>query len=445
MPNMLERAVPRYTSYPTAPNFSAAVDADVYRAWLAGLPSDTSLSFYLHVPYCHDLCLYCGCNTKATRKQKPIENYAKRIAEEIAIVARQTGRRKVTQLHWGGGTPSILGADLLAFLIDELESRFDLTAVREHAIELDPRHLTPPMAKVLWDLGVNRASLGVQDFDSEVQRAVGRVQPFDMVKDAVATLREAGVDKINFDLMYGLPKQTVAGVRQTALLAHALKPQRIAVFGYAHVPWFRPQQRLIQTSDLPSAPERLAQAEAAHETLVDLGYQPIGLDHYAQPDDPLALAARSGRLHRNFQGYTVDDSDALIGLGASAISRLPQGFAQNAPAVGNYARAIAAGNLAVIKGVGISDDDRIRGEIIERLMCDMAVDLAAVAKEPQFEIGRNFSAALDSLRPLSDDGSVRIDGYRIQITEKGRPFARLVASAFDTYLMPSGAKHSPAV
>jgi oxygen-independent coproporphyrinogen III oxidase len=445
MPNMLERAVPRYTSYPTAPNFSAAVDADVYRAWLAGLPQETSLSFYLHVPYCHELCLYCGCNTKATRKHKPIEDYAKRIAEEIAIVARLTGRRRVTQLHWGGGTPSILGAELLAFLTDELGRYFDLGAVREHAIELDPRHLTPPLARALRDIGVNRASFGVQDFDPEVQRAVGRIQPFNMVKDAVAALREAGVDKINFDLMYGLPKQTVAGVRQTAMLAHELNPQRIAVFGYAHVPWFRPQQRLIQSSDLPSAPERLAQAEAAHETLVQFGYQPIGLDHYAQPDDPLALAARTGRLHRNFQGYTVDDADALIGLGASSISRLPQGFAQNAPAVGNYARAVAAGNLAVIKGVGISDDDRIRGAIIERLMCDMAVDLAAVAKEPRFEIDRDFSDAFDSLRPLSENGSVLIDGHRIQITEKGRPFARLVASAFDSYLMPSGARHSPAV
>jgi oxygen-independent coproporphyrinogen-3 oxidase len=445
MPNMLERAVPRYTSYPTAPNFSPAVDADVYRAWLARLPEDASLSFYVHVPYCHELCLYCGCNTKATRKHKPIASYAKRISEEIAIVARQTKRHEVTQLHWGGGTPSILGAELLAFLAGELGRYFDLTAIREHAIELDPRHLTPPMGQVLRELGVNRASLGVQDFDLEVQRAVGRIQPFNMVKDAVAALRESGIDKINFDLMYGLPKQTVAGVRQTARLAHELKPQRIAVFGYAHVPWFRPQQRLIETADLPSAQERLAQAEVAHETLVQLGYQPIGLDHYAQPDDQLALAARTGRLHRNFQGYTVDDADALIGLGASAISRLPQGFAQNAPAVGNYSRAVAAGNLAVVKGIGISEDDRVRGEIIERLMCDMAVDLAVIAKEPQTEIGRNFSEAFDSLRPLSDSGAVLIDGHHIRITEKGRPFARLVASAFDTYLMPSGAGHSRAV
>ena len=345
MPNMLERAVPRYTSYPTAPNFTSAVDADVYRSWLAGLSEDASLSLYLHVPYCRELCLYCGCHTKATRKQKPIDAYAKRLADEIAIVARHTGRRKVTHLHWGGGTPSILGTDLLTIIADEIRRRFDLAAVREHAIELDPRHLTRPLAQALRDIGVNRASLGVQDFSPQVQRAVGRIQPFDMVKNAVAMLREFGIDKINLDLMYGLPNQTVRDVRQTASLAHELKPQRVAVFGYAHVPWFRPQQRLIDKSELPSAQERLAQAEAAHETLVQFGYQPIGLDHYARPDDQLAPAASAGRLHRNFQGYTVDDADALLGLGASSISRLPQGFAQNAPDVGNYSRAIAAGNL----------------------------------------------------------------------------------------------------
>jgi oxygen-independent coproporphyrinogen-3 oxidase len=445
MPNMLERAVPRYTSYPTAPNFTSAVDADVYRSWLAGLSEDASLSLYLHVPYCRELCLYCGCHTKATRKQKPIDAYAKRLADEIAIVARHTGRRKVTHLHWGGGTPSILGTDLLTIIADEIRRRFDLAAVREHAIELDPRYLTRPLAQALRDIGVNRASLGVQDFSPQVQRAVGRIQPFDMVKNAVAMLREFGIDKINLDLMYGLPNQTVQDVRQTASLAHELKPQRVAVFGYAHVPWFRPQQRLIDKSELPSAQERLAQAEAAHETLVQFGYQPIGLDHYAQPDDQLAPAASAGRLHRNFQGYTVDDADALLGLGASAISRLPQGFAQNAPDVGNYSRAIAAGRFATVKGVGFSNDDRIRGHIIERLMCDMAVDLTAIAKESGFDADYDFSDALDLLKPLKDNGSLLIDGHHIQITEKGRPFARLVASAFDSYLTPDRARHSPAV
>ncbi len=443
MANMLERAVPRYTSYPTAPNFSPAVDAVVYRSWLAGLPSEATLSLYLHVPFCRELCHYCGCHTKATLRDEPIEAYAQRLAEEIALVANQTGRRRVTHIHWGGGTPSILDADLLEFIADDLAQRFDLSALREHAIELDPRYLTRPLAQALRGIGVNRASLGVQDFSAHVQQAAGRIQPFETVKNAVDLLNEAGIDRLNIDLMYGLPKQTVSDVRQTATLAHTLKPQRVAVFGYAHVPWFRPQQRLIDQSDLPSSPERLAQAEAAHETLVQFGYQPVGLDHYAQPDDQ--LAANSGRLQRNFQGYTDDDADALIGLGASAISRLPQGFAQNAPAVGNYSRAVAEGKLATVKGIVLSDDDRLRGNIIERLMCDMAVDLDAIADKSGFDIGTDFSDELDALQPFQENGSVLIDGRRIRITEKGRPYLRLVASAFDTYLPGAKSRHSVAV
>jgi oxygen-independent coproporphyrinogen-3 oxidase len=445
MQDMLEKTVPRYTSYPTAPNFSAAVDAAVYRSWLAGLPAEATLSLYLHVPFCRELCHYCGCHTKATLRDEPIEAYAQRLVEEIALVASHAGNRKVTHIHWGGGTPSILDADLLKFITDELAHRFDLSAVREHAIELDPRHLTRPLVQALRDIGVSRASLGVQDFSAHVQQAAGRIQPFDTVKNAVDMLNEFGINRLNVDLMYGLPKQTVADVQRTAILAQKLNPQRVAVFGYAHVPWFRPQQRLIEQSDLPSAQERLAQAEAAHDTLIQFGYQPIGLDHYAQPDDQLAPAARSGRLQRNFQGYTDDDADALVGLGASAISRLPQGFAQNAPAVGNYSRAIAEGKLATVKGIALSDDDRLRGRIIERLMCDMTVDLDAIADETGFDFTTDFSEELDSLQPFQENGSVEIEGKRIRITEKGRPYMRLVASAFDAYLGRAKSRHSVAV
>ncbi len=441
----LEQAVPRYTSYPTAPHFSPAVNADTYGAWLDALPGDATLSLYLHVPYCQALCHYCGCHTKATLKRDPIEYYAKRLTEEIATVAGRAGKRNVTHLHWGGGTPSILDGDLLKSITEQLRGYFNLARLREHAIELDPRYLTRPLAQGLRDIGVNRASLGVQEFASEVQRAMGRVQPFELVESAVAMLREVGIAKINLDLMYGLPKQTVQDVRKTATLAHALQPQRIAVFGYAHVPWFKPQQKLIDERDLPPGPERLAQAQAAHEALVQFGYLPIGLDHYARPDDELAPASTGGRLHRNFQGYTVDDADALLGLGASAISRLPQGFAQNAPDVGNYSRAVAAGKLATVKGITLSDDDRIRGRIIEQLMCGMSVDLPAVMKACDFNTAEIFADALDLLKPFAADGSVVIDGRRIAVTEKGRPFVRLVASAFDAYLKRDRARHTAAV
>jgi oxygen-independent coproporphyrinogen-3 oxidase len=397
----------------------------------------------LHVPFCRELCHYCGCHTKATLRDEPIEAYAQRLVEEIALVASHAGQRKVTHIHWGGGTPSILDADLLKFITDELDHRFDLSAIREHAIELDPRYVTRPLVQALREIGVNRASLGVQDFSAHVQQAAGRIQPFDTVKNAVDILNDLGIDRINIDLMYGLPKQTVADVQRTATLAHSLKPQRVAVFGYAHVPWFRPQQRLIEQSDLPSSAERLAQAEAAHKTLVQFGYQPIGLDHYAKPDDQ--LLAKSGRLQRNFQGYTDDDADALVGLGASAISRLPQGFAQNAPAVGNYSRAVTEGKLATVKGIVLSNDDRLRGNIIERLMCDMAVDLDAIAGEFNFDIATDFSEELESLQPFRENGSVLIEGGRIRITEKGRPYMRLVASVFDTYLAGAKSRHSVAV
>lgn len=443
MANMLERAVPRYTSYPTAPNFSPAVDAEVYGAWLAALPADAALSLYLHVPFCRELCHYCGCHTKATLRDEPIKAYAQSLVQEIALIAEHAGERRVTHMHWGGGTPSILDCDLLKFITEALARDFDLSAMREHAIELDPRYLTRTLAEALRDIGVNRASLGVQDFSEHVQQAAGRIQPFETVRQAVDTLREVGIDRINIDLMYGLPKQSVADVRHTVTLAHSLGPQRVAVFGYAHVPWFRPQQRLISDADLPSSAERLAQAEAAHETLVQFGYRPVGLDHYAKPDDK--LVAKGGRVQRNFQGYTDDDADALIGLGASAISRLPQGFAQNAPAVGNYSRAVSAGKLATVKGIELSSDDRLRAHIIERLMCDMAVDLDAAAGATGYGSATDFSSEIASLQPFQDNGSVEIDGSRIRITESGRPYMRLVASVFDTYLAQAKSRHSVAV
>jgi len=441
MANMLERAVPRYTSYPTAPNFSAAVDARVYGAWLAALPREATLSLYLHVPFCRELCHYCGCHTKATLRDEPIEAYAQRLVEEIALVAERAGKRKVTHIHWGGGTPSILDAELLKFVTDELDHRFYLSALREHAIELDPRYVTQSLTAALRDIGVNRASLGVPDFNPHVQAAAGRIQPFETVKAAVDLLNDSGIDRINIDLMYGLPKQTADDVKRTVTLAHSLGPQRVAVFGYAHVPWFRPQQKLIADADLPASAQRLAQAEAAHETLVQFGYRPVGLDHYAKPDDQ--LVAQGGKLGRNFQGYTDDDADALVGLGASAISRLPQGFAQNQPAVGNYSRAIAEGKLATVKGITLSADDRLRGHIIERLMCDMGVDLDAATGE--IGLAADFSDELESLQPYRDNGSVEIDGHCIRITEKGRPYLRLVASAFDTYLGQAKSRHSVAV
>jgi oxygen-independent coproporphyrinogen-3 oxidase len=448
MPNALVLAaqkVPRYTSYPTAPHFAAAVGAETYADWLAALPAAATLSLYIHVPYCTELCRYCGCHTKMVRWREPLQAYAEKLAGEIALVARRLGGRSILQIHWGGGTPSILGPAALIDLAAALRNNFDLSRIAEHAIELDPRRIDCSLAQALAQIGVNRVSLGVQDFTPHVQEAIGRVQPFAMVRDAIDMLRNAGITRMNFDLMYGLPRQSADDVLRSAALAHSLEPRRIALFGYAHVPWLKPHQRLIDAAALPGAGERLAQAEAARVTFLALGYRPVGLDHFALPDDDLAIAARNGRLFRNFQGYTTDAADALIGLGASAIGRLPQGYVQNALAVRTYSAAIDAGRHATARGVALSDEDRIRGRIIERILCDLEVDLEAIAGEAgRADIG-HFEPELEALQPLERQGLVEVGDRRIRVTQRGRPFMRLVAAAFDAYLREGNARHSVAV
>jgi oxygen-independent coproporphyrinogen III oxidase len=444
---LAETTVPRYTSYPTAPHFSDAVTAATYAGWLRELPVASRLSLYLHVPFCENICLYCGCLTKAVRRRDPVDLYAARLAAEIDLLAAALPARTVAHLHWGGGTPSILGTQHIGELIERIAAKFDITAIREHAIELDPRRMSPGLVKMLARIGVNRASLGVQDFTPHVQNTIGRVQPFALVRDATALLRDAGIDRINMDMMYGLPRQSVDDVARSADLAAELRPQRVAMFGYAHVPWFRHHQKLIDEASLPGAAERLAQMSAAAERFLAHGYVAIGLDHFALPDDELALAQRDGRLHRNFQGYTTDQADALIGIGASSIGRLPQGFVQNAPDMGGYSRALDANQFPIVKGVAFSDDDRLRGAVIERLMCDLAVDLDdVVAHAPAVaRPGDDFAAEIAALTGLAEAGMVAVEGRRLTVPAAGRPFVRLVAAAFDSYLARGRARHSVAV
>jgi oxygen-independent coproporphyrinogen-3 oxidase len=441
---LAELSVPRYTSYPTAPQFSAAVGAQDYATWLSALPAGAVLSLYIHVPYCAQLCHYCGCHTKAVRRRDPVEAYADRLGDEIALTGRRVGGGNVVHVHWGGGTPSILGAPRMIELFARLQDSFHIASRYEHAVELDPRYTTRELTRALARMGVNRASFGVQDFSAQVQQAIGRIQPFEVVEQAVCELRDAGIDRINLDLMYGLPGQTVDDIRRSAALAASLRPPRLAYFGYAHVPWLKAHQRLIDESLLPDASERVNQAKAAHEALVDLGYVPVGLDHFARADDDLAVAARCGELHRNFQGYTTDQADALIGLGASAIGRLPQGFVQNASDIGGYSRAIAAGLLATARGIKLSAEDRVHAHVIERLMCDFAVDLDTIG-DAGTVTSSGFDAEISALTPLAAERLVELEGKRITITEEGRPFVRLVAAAFDAYLAKARARHSVAV
>jgi oxygen-independent coproporphyrinogen-3 oxidase len=438
---LAEVSVPRYTSYPTAPHFGP-IGAEVYRSWLSAVPRGAALSLYVHVPFCEQLCHYCGCHTKAVRRRDPVDDYADRLLDELRLIGSEIGRGEVVHLHWGGGTPSTLGEQRIFELFATINDVFQLAANCEHAIELDPRHMTRDLARTLAKIGVNRASLGVQDFAAHVQEAIGRIQPFEVVERAVLTLRDCGIERVNVDLMYGLPRQSVDDVRRSASLALALNPQRVAYFGYAHVPWLKTHQRLIDEASLPGALERLQQSQAAHETLVSSGYRAIGLDHFARRDDDLAVAADAGRLHRNFQGYTTDAADALLGFGASAIGRFAQGFVQNAADIAGYARAVAGGELATARGIALSADDRLRGGIIEQIMCDFSADLEMIVPEADWNA---IEPDLDALAPLAAEGLVRLEGRRITVTNEGRPFVRLVAAAFDAYLRKGRGRHSVAV
>jgi oxygen-independent coproporphyrinogen-3 oxidase len=439
-----DRTVPRYTSYPTAPHVSASVGASTYASWLDDLQKSDTLSLYVHVPFCRNICLYCGCHTKAVRQSGPIEAYVERLAGEIALLASHTGCRRVVHLHWGGGTPSILGPEGLRNLVAELDVHFDLAALREHAFELDPRYVTKELAATLADVGVTRASLGVQDLSAHVQQAIGRIQPISVVQQAVDFLREANISGINIDLMYGLPNQSIDDIRRTTTLVHGLRPQRLAVFGYAHVPWLKRHQRLLDESSLPIPAARFDQAMATHENLISLGYEPVGLDHYAVATDSLAVAARAKTLRRNFQGYTTDDASALVGIGTSAIGHFPQGYVQNASDTATYSRAIMSNRFGTVRGLALSTADRIRGRIIEELMCHLACNIDELLNEYNC-VQESFEQEIETLRPFAADGLVKIDGNRISVAESGRPYLRLIAAAFDAYLPNSHARHSVAV
>lgn len=440
-----DERLPRYTSYPTAPLFSPAIAAPSYAQWLAALPASTKTSLYLHVPFCRSMCWYCGCHTTITRRDEPIGDYIGVLRREIELVAEKVPvSLPVHHVHFGGGTPTIVEPEVLLSLAALLRDRFAFAAEAEVAVEIDPRTLTPQMTVALGEAGITRASLGVQSFDPRVQKAINRIQSVATTATAVEGLRAAGVRGINFDLIYGLPLQTVASCIDTVRQCLDLRPDRFSVFGYAHVPDFKKHQRKINEADLPASDARHDQAEAIAEALVDAGYVRIGFDHFARADDAMARAQAEGRLRRNFQGYTTDPCDALIGFGASAIGRLPQGYVQNDVVLGRYADHVMRGEFATAKGYRLTDDDRLRAELIERLMCDLAVDVAAVSARHD-AAPDNLAPALARLRTLADDGIVRLDGPRVVVADHARLLVRTVASAFDAYLTQSDRTFSRAV
>ena len=439
------RAVPRYTSYPTAPHFREDFAPATYADWLRRADPARPVSLYLHVPFCRQVCSYCGCNMKLAASYAPVAAYAEALHAEIELVAGLLPRgMKVIHLAWGGGTPTALAPDDLAALMDRLRRHFTFLPEAELSIESDPRTLTPEMAARIGALGFTRASFGVQEFDPQVQQAINRIQPPDMVARAVDGLRQAGVARINFDLIYGLPHQTEETLLTTIGTAAAMRPDRVALFGYAHVPWMAKRQRLIDEAALPGPAARTRQSEGAAEALAAHGYQAIGLDHFALPDDSMAIAARQGTLRRNFQGYTTDPAETLIGFGATAIGRSPFGHVQNIAETGAWSRAVFAGTLPVGKGVAISPEDRLRGHVIERIMCDGQVDTDAIARSLGAPEGW-CPSELATLDEMAADGLLTRDGPAITLTAEGRPLARVVAAVFDSYLGAGKARHSVAV
>ena len=440
-----DQRVPRYTSYPTAPNFAAAVDAGVYASWLQAITPETTLSLYLHVPFCARLCLFCGCHTTAVNQTAPVEAYANTLLVEINLLDSTIYRRlEVRHVHWGGGTPTMLPPQSMRAIDARLREQFFIRPDAEIAVEVDPRTLDTPALEALASIGVNRASVGIQDFDPAVQVAIGRTQPWEASASCVARLRQIGVRSINLDLLYGLPYQTESSVAATMRDALSLAPDRVAVFGYAHVPWMKKLQSLLPATALPDAMSRHAQFRAAERVLRDNGYEVIGLDHFAKPDDPLAVAARVGTLHRNFQGYTTDAAPVLLGLGASSIGSLPQGYVQNAASVPSWRDAIRNGRLPVVRGVALTPEDLLRRAVIERIVCDLSVELATVAARHGAAPSSLMDAA-PALEQMARDGLIHWSGYRLSVTDVGRPFVRTVAAAFDTYLPTGAARHAMAV
>jgi oxygen-independent coproporphyrinogen III oxidase len=430
-PDLAALPVPRYTSYPTAAQFHDGVGAAEQGRALAAIAPGAPVSLYLHVPFCRQICWYCGCNTGVAANDR-LKRYEKALLAEIAMVAGRM-RGRVIAVQFGGGSPNALAAPVLARIIAALRSQFDVASDAEIAMELDPRAIRPGDAAVLAAAGVNRISLGVQSFAPHVQKLINRLQPFDTIMAAVDQFRAAGINAINFDLMYGLPGQSVVDLTETIEQALLLKPDRVAVFGYAHMPSAIARQRMISDLDLPGPAARFAMSTAAHRLFTAAGYAAIGFDHFALANDSLAQAAADGAMIRNFQGYATQAGVAVIGLGATAISQFPGLIVQNDKHLGHWEAAVNAGRLAGVRGVTVNDDDAQRGEVIARLLCDGMVDVP----EP-------LADALPRLAPHAARGLVRLHGRQVELTPDGWPYARLIASAFDAHLK-APQRHAKAV
>jgi oxygen-independent coproporphyrinogen-3 oxidase len=435
-----DRPGPRYTSYPTAPQFTAEFDARLLGDFAArgnAAPLPRPLSLYLHIPFCFNPCFYCGCTRVITRDTARGTRYVERLLREAELVSPLFGReREVHQLHLGGGTPNFLSLPKLAWLMDGLGRHFVMSrsGARDFSIELDPRSIPEEYAANLARLGFNRVSFGVQDFNPQVQRAVNRVQSVEQTLHLIDTCRDNGIRSINVDLIYGLPRQTVSGFRQTLRLVGSARPDRVAVYAYAHLPGLFKAQRQIDANALPGPDERVELLRLAIEELGASGYRYIGMDHFALPDDELVRAQEAGGLHRNFMGYTTHANCDLVGIGVSAISHVGDSFSQNFRELRTWEAAVDSGRLPLWRGLALSADDRVRAAVIGQLMCQGAVEVATIEREFDIDFASYFRDSLALLQPHVSQGLVRLETARITATPAGRLLLRSLAMCFDAYL-----------
>ncbi len=433
---------PRYTSYPTADRFQPGFDPASYAQALlerAGRRGDP-LGLYFHIPFCRTICYYCGCNKIGTKQQGKSAEYIDVLQMEMELVTQLTGRgQRISHLHFGGGTPTFMLDEEFAQLFDAIARHFEFAPDGEYSIEVDPRTVTPARMHTLRALGLNRVSLGIQDFDPEVQKAVNRVQSYEGTRALIDAARQAGFRSINADLIYGLPRQTVASFERTLDQTIEAGPDRVALYHYAHLPQLFKPQRRIHEEDLPSAETRARLFDMAVAKFRGAGYVYLGLDHFARADDELAVAQREGRLHRNFQGYCSHDSGDLIALGVSSISAVGSVQAQNEKSLGSYYTRVADGELPIIRGITLGDDDFLRRDVIQSLMCNFSIRWPQIEAAHRISARQYFGDALAELAPMHEAGAIRIDDQGIEVLPRGRLLVRAVAMAFDRYL-----KHAPA-
>ena len=435
-----DRPGPRYTSYPTALEFDESFDEAAYRHRLrdASDDADSPLSLYVHLPFCAERCTYCGCMAIITRNREVIGRYLEHVEMEIDLLARHLGsRRRVVQYHWGGGTPTSLTQLEIVRLDRVIRQAFEIEACAEQAIEIDPRVTGREQLMLLRALGFNRLSMGVQDFTPEVQQAIGRRQSEAVTRALYDYARQIGFESINLDLVYGLPRQRVETFERTLETIVEMQPDRVAVYSYAHVPWLRPHQKDILASDLPDAALKFELIGAAVDAFVSAGYVAIGLDHFARPEDDLAVAARERRLHRNFMGYTTRTAPDMLGVGVSAIGEVGGAFAQNVKRLSAYAAALDAGRFPIERGYALDGDDRARRHVITQLMCNFRVDCRVVERLFGLEFAEYFARELRSLQAPGgpvDDGFLLVTPDALEVTSRGRLFVRTICMTFDRYL-----------